>query len=89
MKCVLAGFGSQGDNRPLVALGAALRARGHEVVFPADRIFAPLIERMRAEGGADEAVAAIERQLSCRRNRPDLPHPPVSPGGSPVLCRAT
>ena len=45
MRCVLVGFGSQGDIRPLVALGAGLRAAGHGVVFPADRIFQPMIER--------------------------------------------
>ncbi|WP_431856187.1 glycosyltransferase [Azospirillum sp.] len=45
MRVSIITYGSQGDVRPLVALGAGLVRAGHSVVFPADREFRPLIER--------------------------------------------
>ena len=36
MRVTLVGYGSEGDVRPLVALGSALRAAGHEVVVTGD-----------------------------------------------------
>lgn len=49
MRIAIMTYGSQGDIRPLVALGAGLVRAGHHVVLPADREFRPLIERHGVE----------------------------------------
>ena len=38
MKLVIATYGTEGDTRPLAALGCALTAAGHEVRLLADAI---------------------------------------------------
>lgn len=43
MRIVMFAFGSQGDVRPSVALGAGLRRAGYEVRFGTDRAFEPMI----------------------------------------------
>ncbi len=53
MRIVLAPFGTRGDVEPLLALGDALRARGHTCVLAAPRNFAATAER---EGLAFESL---------------------------------
>ncbi len=53
---VAADMGSAGDVHPFIALGAALKARGHRATILTNPIFQPLIE---AQG----------MRLSCRRQR--------------------
>ncbi len=45
MRFTIISYGSQGDVRPIVALGKGLLRAGHSVVFPADREFRSLVER--------------------------------------------
>lgn len=68
MRLLLVAFGSQGDIRPMVALGAGLRAAGHEAVLPADRVFRPMIERHGIEfvelpGDLRAEMAAVQAGL--------------------------
>lgn len=75
MRVLVTTFGSQGDIRPLVALGAGLRAAGHEVVFPSDRTFQSLIERhglrfIALDGDLRAAMAAAEQDVFRRGTSP-------------------
>ena len=75
MRFLLVGLGSQGDVRPMVALGAGLRARGHDVAFPADRLFRPMIERhglefVELEGDLRAAMAGVQDLLFQRGTSP-------------------
>lgn len=75
VKALLFPFGSQGDVRPLVAIGAALRARGHDVLLLAN----PRFERMAK--GADlpfEPIGTVE-EYSAVLDNPDLWHPRRGP----------
>jgi sterol 3beta-glucosyltransferase len=76
MRFVIVTYGSQGDIRPLAALGAGLVRAGHDVVFPADRGFRPLIERaglayaplsgdLHAAIGGDAATTLFWRARCC------------------------
>ena len=55
MKCVVTSFGSAGDFFPTLALGSALRRRGHDVRFVANPFYAS-----RAGGAGLELVPAGE-----------------------------
>jgi len=61
VKVVLAPFGTRGDIQPMVALGAGLRARGHDVLLTGPANFGPWVEE------CELAFAAVggdfERQL--------------------------
>ena len=63
MKVLLLAFGSRGDVQPYVALGAALRARGHSVTLATAQGFESLIER---HGLTPASVSADIRELIAR-----------------------
>ncbi|HYD99642.1 MAG TPA: glycosyltransferase, partial [Alphaproteobacteria bacterium] len=72
MKILIVTYGSQGDIRPLVALGAGLVRAGHRVVFPADPAFRGLIERHGLDfaplsGDIRAAAAGAEGRAMYRR----------------------
>jgi UDP:flavonoid glycosyltransferase YjiC (YdhE family) len=63
MRIVLCGVGSQGDIQPLLALGAALRARGHDVTLCAGANYAD------AAAGAGLAFRSMGRSIRDLVNR--------------------
>jgi len=75
MRVLIFQFGTQGDVRPLLAIGAGLRARDHEVVVHVN----PRFERMvRAEDVPFEPVGTVEEYTAVLDN-PDLWHPRHGP----------
>ena len=69
MRAVLAGVGSRGDYQPLLALGVALKARGHEVVMYGARNFADWTAReglafVGSDFDVDELLRANAQALS-------------------------
>ena len=63
--------GSAGDVHPSVGIGAALKARGHEVTIITNDYFRPLVEKMElgfvAQGSSEEFEAVL--------HHPDVWHP--------------
>ncbi len=71
MRVLLVPFGSHGDVHPFLALGQALRARGHGITFILNEQFGPLVRSLGFEHvplGHDERLAEVA-------NHPDLWHP--------------
>jgi UDP:flavonoid glycosyltransferase YjiC (YdhE family) len=54
MKYLLSSVGTFGDVAPFVAVGVALRQRGHEVMIAVDPFFLPMVE----EAGSPVVVVA-------------------------------
>ena len=71
MHFVLASVGSLGDVHPFVAIGAALRQRGHRVTLICNDAFASLVER----SGIEFASAGAAVDLSAAAVNPNLWHP--------------
>ena len=65
MRCVASSFGSLGDFLPTLAVGAALRRRGHTVRFVANPIYASRVER----AGLDFVPAGVPSDLFERIER--------------------
>ena len=71
MHILLVPFGSHGDVHPFLALGQALRGRGHQITFFLNEMFGPLVRGLGFEHvplGDDERLAEVQ-------NNPDLWHP--------------
>ncbi len=71
MDILLVPFGSHGDVHPFLALGQALRERGHHVTFILNELFGPLVRGLgfvHVPLGDDERLAEVQ-------NDPDLWHP--------------
>ncbi|MFG0285077.1 MAG: glycosyltransferase [Phycisphaerales bacterium JB039] len=67
--------GSHGDIHPYIAIGRALAARAHEVIFIASPYFQPDIER----AGLDFRPLAPEIDVAPLMRNPDLMHPRRGP----------
>lgn len=83
MRILLLSFGSRGDVQPYVALGRALKARGHEVTLSTGRGFESLIE--------SHGVTAAPLSVDVRAliNRPDIQEALHSLRGKVRAWRAT
>ena len=64
MRVALVAAGSRGDVEPLLALGAGLRQRGHEVRLAAPAEFEPLVKKARLEYRYLPGGPATMRQVS-------------------------
>jgi rhamnosyltransferase subunit B len=64
-------LGSAGDVHPVIALGLALRARGHRVTILTNPLFQPLIEQLQLQFLPVGTVADAEAAIA----DPDLWHP--------------
>ena len=66
LRVILGPAGSAGDVHPFVALGTALRERGHEVIVVTSPVFQELVERVGLEfvpvGTVDEFHAALQNR---------------------------
>ncbi len=71
MHILLIPVGSHGDVHPFLALGRALRRRGHEVTLIVHAYFEPLVRRVGLDAVSVGAGADFERALTNR----DLWHP--------------
>ncbi len=71
MHALLTPVGSSGDVHPFIALGLALRARGHRVSFVANGHFGPLIQRV----GLDFVEFGTADEYDTMLTDPDLWHP--------------
>lgn len=71
MRIVLVPLGSHGDVHPFIALGTALRRRGHDVVVIANPYFESLVRSRNLPFEAISSVAAYESATS----DPNLWHP--------------
>ena len=95
MACiVVTTFGSTGDLNPFIALGVALRSRGHDVVFAVEANLEPDLSLLGfavrlLTGDQEKALAPFRRQIFNNEQPPDLVktlsgplHPSDSPGKS-------
>jgi UDP:flavonoid glycosyltransferase YjiC (YdhE family) len=71
MKALLVPLGSAGDVHPFVGLGAALKARGHEVTIITNEHFGPLVRHQ----GLEFVPLGTEAEFLAVLEDPDLWHP--------------
>ena len=71
MQVLMQTFGSAGDVDPMVAVGAALKARGHDVGVVVNEAFAPSVER----AGLEPLVVGTAEEFHEASKHPDLWHP--------------
>jgi rhamnosyltransferase subunit B len=71
MRVLLVPFGSHGDVHPFIALGLALRARGHAVTFLINEYFGPLVRGL----GFEMVALGEARQFEEVMHDPTIWHP--------------
>lgn len=71
LNLLLATVGSAGDIHPFLALGGALRARGHRVTLACPEPFGPLVR----QAGLEPCVMGTAAQYEAVTHEPDLWHP--------------